>query len=70
MHSSIDIWLEVEKKCNLNCKFCYNYWKDNLTPLSILSSKELIRCLQKLFDRVKCNKITLSGGEPLEEGSY
>jgi MoaA/NifB/PqqE/SkfB family radical SAM enzyme len=63
---TIEVWFELENRCNLKCKFCYNYWKDgkHLEP-NMLSAQELIICLQNLLTVADCNKIALSGGEPL-----
>lgn len=62
----VEIWFELENKCNLSCKFCYNYWKDGsaLAPRQ-LSAKDLIICFEKLRAVSNISKITLSGGEPL-----
>jgi MoaA/NifB/PqqE/SkfB family radical SAM enzyme len=62
----VEIWLELETRCNLNCKFCYNYWKDGVTPAPHrLGTNEMLEALHKLFRVVECDKIAISGGEPL-----
>jgi len=62
----IEIWFELENKCNLSCKFCYNYWKDGkFSPPEQLSSTDLITCFENLLTVAAPSKITLSGGEPL-----
>jgi MoaA/NifB/PqqE/SkfB family radical SAM enzyme len=63
---SVEIWLELETRCNLQCKFCYNYWKDGVTaPPPRLPAHEFIEGLSRLFDRVSCERLAISGGEPL-----
>src|SRR5690606_41657577 len=62
----IEIWFELENKCNLNCKFCYNYWKDaKFSAPDQLSANDLISCFENLLTVALPSKITLSGGEPL-----
>jgi MoaA/NifB/PqqE/SkfB family radical SAM enzyme len=50
----------------LRCKFCFNFWKDGVSKIPIkLNTSETIKALTVLFSIVDCEKITISGGEPL-----
>jgi MoaA/NifB/PqqE/SkfB family radical SAM enzyme len=62
----IEIWFELETRCNLKCKFCYNYWKNGkfIEPKR-LGASELIRGFRNLLEVVDCNQVAISGGEPL-----
>jgi len=63
---TIELWLELETRCNLHCKFCFNYWKDgSASPPRRLQSREFLLCLERLLKVVSCSKVTVSGGEPL-----
>ncbi len=63
---SIELWLELETRCNLQCKFCYNYWKDGIsTAPQRLTTEKMLEALANLFHSVDCEKIAISGGEPL-----
>src|ERR1044072_7152246 len=62
----VQIWYELETRCNLHCKFCFNFWKDGVSRApDKLSTVDTLRCLKRLFDVVDCEKLTISGGEPL-----
>jgi MoaA/NifB/PqqE/SkfB family radical SAM enzyme len=62
----VEIWLELETRCNLHCKFCYNFWKDGTAPPpDRLGTGELIEGLSRLLAAVECQKLAVSGGEPL-----
>jgi MoaA/NifB/PqqE/SkfB family radical SAM enzyme len=63
---SIDLWFELETECNLNCVFCYNFWKDNKQiKTKRLLENDIKVVLNNIFETVKCKNIALSGGEPL-----
>lgn len=63
---SVELWLELETRCNLACKFCYNYWKDGSAgEPERRSSGETIAALRMLFEAVHCTQVAFSGGEPL-----
>jgi len=62
----VELWLELETRCNLACRFCYNYWKDGSAPEpSRTSTADLIPALQRLLAAVDCRRLAFSGGEPL-----
>ncbi len=62
----IEVWFELETRCNLHCKFCYNFWKDGSARApSRLTTVETLEALRRLFDAVDCEQIAISGGEPL-----
>lgn len=66
MKYPISLWLEVESRCNLACKFCYNFWRPATeTYPQTLSTDELLRGLSALLDEFECRRVALSGGEPL-----
>lgn len=63
---AVEIWLELETRCNLTCKFCYNYWKDGKSPAPRrLGTRQILHVLDEVFSSVDCTQITVSGGEPL-----
>src|SRR5437899_10033234 len=66
MKPKIQIWLELETRCNLRCQFCYNYWRGEPfeEPMQI-PVPALLPALDVLLDGVDCSSITISGGEPL-----
>jgi MoaA/NifB/PqqE/SkfB family radical SAM enzyme len=62
----VEIWYELETRCNLHCKFCFNYWKEGDTRAPRrLPTAETLEGLTRLLDAVACEKLTISGGEPL-----
>lgn len=60
-----EIVFEVTQRCNNNCLFCYNVWKNKIDypggELSTEQSKDLIR---KIITGAKCKYLTFTGGEP------
>jgi MoaA/NifB/PqqE/SkfB family radical SAM enzyme len=62
----VEIWFELETRCNLRCRFCYNFWRGGAAPEPArMSRPEIERALRNLLDEVECERIALSGGEPL-----
>src|SRR5918911_1229962 len=62
----VEIWYELETRCNLHCKFCFNYWKEGEARAPRrLPTAETLEGLRRLLDAVDCEKLTVSGGEPL-----
>ena len=58
--------LELTKKCNNNCLYCYNVWKaDKNYPKNELNLHEWKIVINKIFKDNKPNVIGISGGEPL-----
>lgn len=62
----IEIWFEAETRCNLACKFCFNYWKDgNSSAPKRITGEKTLEALALVFQEFTCSKMTISGGEPL-----
>lgn len=55
---------EMTTLCNLNCKYCYNYWKKNNENLTGIEAFNPLKTLKQYMKNVKCNEVTFSGGEP------
>ncbi len=57
---------EITPRCNNNCLYCYNVWKENEGypdgELTLLESKKLFA---KVLDEVTPEAVTFAGGEPL-----
>lgn len=57
---------EVTQRCNSNCMYCYNVWKNDTSyPRGELSTGATKKLLEKALRESKANLITLTGGEPL-----
>lgn len=57
---------EVTSRCNSDCKYCYNVWKNKSGyPQAELSYWRLSGLLKKVLRETKANLVTLTGGEPL-----
>lgn len=54
-------YIELTKKCNLKCEFCYNNSGNKDYELNIDNVKSLIKHLKNNY---RTNEISLSGGEP------
>jgi MoaA/NifB/PqqE/SkfB family radical SAM enzyme len=62
----VELWLELETRCNLACPFCYNFWKQGSVPEpNRASTNRTLGALRRLLDAVECRKLAVSGGEPL-----
>lgn len=62
----IHIMFEVTQRCNNDCVYCYNVWKDDPGyPRGELSFAEIKKLFDKLTDEAGLNSLTLTGGEPL-----
>lgn len=58
--------LEVTKRCNLNCMFCYNVWKCRHDyPKGEGTTQTLRKIIERLYEDARPKFITVSGGEPL-----
>lgn len=60
-----NVIFEITSKCNLKCRYCYNFWK---RPGESCEEKEsysqTIKTLKKFFKMVDVRNITFTGGEP------
>lgn len=57
---------EVTPRCNSNCLYCYNVWKENEAyPKGELSLNSIKSLFKKISTEINPKFITLSGGEPL-----
>ncbi len=64
--NGIKIWFEIEPRCNLDCKFCYDHVEDVASlKHTIDDTNQLLEILDKLFSSITVESIALSGGEPL-----
>ncbi len=62
----LSIALEVSRRCNLRCRFCYNAWKIEERPATgELPTERILALLDRLIAEAAPDEITLSGGEPL-----
>jgi MoaA/NifB/PqqE/SkfB family radical SAM enzyme len=69
MDEPIHIMFETTQRCNNNCIYCYNVWKENPDyPKGELSLSEVRNLFDKLTDEVNLKSVTLTGGEPLLRG--
>ena len=51
---------EMTTKCNLRCKYCYNYWKKDNEDCSNIESINPLKTLKQFFKSVRCNEVTFS----------
>ncbi len=58
--SPIDLAVEVNYSCNLNCSYCYAYPRSGRNP----TTKEVKQILDYAIDKIKPFELVLSGGEP------
>jgi len=66
MKPPISLWMEIEARCNLACRFCYNFWRDGSESYPrVLPTSDLLRGLDSLFENFACRSVAISGGEPL-----
>lgn len=57
---------EITARCNSNCLYCYNVWKQKRSyPQEELSLPEIKKLFTKLLAESNFSGITLAGGEPL-----
>ena len=62
----VNLWFELETDCNIECRFCYNYWKDGRSPAPVRrDTAATLTALRRLLAAVDCRQFALSGGEPL-----
>ncbi|MCK5288755.1 MAG: radical SAM protein [Candidatus Omnitrophica bacterium] len=61
-----NLMFEITQKCNQDCKFCYNVWKENeLYPKNELALSKIKSLFLKLTKEIPLKQIAISGGEPL-----
>lgn len=66
MPGKVSFMLEISRKCNQRCSFCYNTWKADGEPVRRpLSTRQLQNLLSKVVGESDCYSISVSGGEPL-----
>ncbi|HEX2958967.1 MAG TPA: radical SAM protein, partial [Chitinispirillaceae bacterium] len=58
------IIFEITQECNLNCIYCYNYWRRNDSTLQPTTFKETKRTINKILNTIDFQHITITGGEP------
>lgn len=59
------IVFETSDKCNLNCKYCYNYFKSNENyATKKIDSKLARKTFKRIISNLKISQIAFSGGEP------
>ena len=64
MDNKLTAMLEVTRKCNINCKHCYNSSSPTSTlQLTIDEIKTLINDLKSVEEIYKLERIILTGGE-------
>jgi radical SAM protein with 4Fe4S-binding SPASM domain len=62
---------EVTQRCNHACLHCYNVWLPDACgnpspyPRGELDTAQTLALLSKALDEVRCDHVTLTGGEPL-----
>jgi pyrroloquinoline quinone biosynthesis protein E len=60
------IIFEVTQACNHACPHCYNVWHvDEPYPRGQLDTAQTLALLEKALDETCCDRVTLTGGEPL-----
>jgi radical SAM protein with 4Fe4S-binding SPASM domain len=57
---------EITQRCNNDCIYCYNVWKNSLRyPSGEIATENIKTLLAKAIKESGCRQITISGGEPL-----
>ncbi len=65
MNSSYFIY-EITPRCNSNCLYCYNVWKEDKDyPQGELAFTQIKELFEKVLTEISPLGITLTGGEPL-----
>lgn len=58
--------VELTSACNQKCSYCYNGWReDDGKSVGALPTSELCALLDRAFDEIEFDHVTLTGGEPL-----
>lgn len=58
------ITFEITQECNLSCIYCYNYWRRKGSTSQTTTFKETKRTINKVFDTIDFQHVTITGGEP------
>jgi len=62
----IGLAFEVTQKCNSDCAFCYNIWKEDKNyPVGQLSFEKITKLFDAVLPSVLTSSIYITGGEPL-----
>lgn len=64
-----NIIFEMTDACNQCCRFCYNYWRDDISPISRPDPAKTRRTLRKLLSQATVGTVSFSGGEPMLLGN-
>lgn len=61
-----NIIFEITQDCNLNCKYCYNIWKADISLATTTkqSYKTALNTIKRLLKTSNLKSITFTGGEP------
>lgn len=65
LKSPLSVGIEITKKCNLGCLYCYNE-KDSVVDMKITDFSRITSLLKKLG----VFSVSISGGEPLCHGNF
>ncbi len=57
--------LEITEACNLTCRHCYNFWRQDDGPKPVRLTEERMATLIDMIDEAQVFHVVLSGGEPL-----
>lgn len=64
LSAPISVQIELTQRCNLTCRHCYNYWRqESPSTFSTLSEDDLFYVLRELKTS-GVFRVTLTGGEP------
>ncbi|MBN2662988.1 MAG: radical SAM protein [Bacteroidales bacterium] len=57
---------EITPKCDFDCIYCYNVWKEKTDyQQNTLSLSNIVKLFDKLLSETNVTAVTISGGEPL-----
>jgi radical SAM protein with 4Fe4S-binding SPASM domain len=60
------IIFEITQRCNHECVFCYNAWKDPVDyPKGELDTEKTKKLIGMIVEQSRCRLVTFTGGEPL-----
>ncbi len=64
LEAPVMINLEITEACNLTCRHCYNFWRQDDGPKPVGLTEERISTLIDMMVEAKVFHVVLSGGEP------